>query len=224
MRKKEAVALGRMLSELPAHAIDPVLNLGSSTGQFRRIEQPHIDRHIFRPLGERGVRVVHADLKAGEGVDVVGDIYDPAFRAEIGRIRPRLAICSNLLEHLEDREGFVRLCDELVPPDGYLLVTVPFDYPYHLDPIDTYFRPSPAEIAVLLPGYTAVWSDVVEDGSFRSDWRAMPLRDKLVHLASWWKAPCLYLFDRPRFLGRYHRWRWWRRSYKVSCVLMRKPA
>lgn len=222
MRNKEAIVLGKLLGELPIAEIEPVLNLGSSTAHFRTTVQPHIERHLFRPLAERGVRVVHADLKAAEGVDIVGDIYDPAFRGEIARIEPRLAICSNLLEHLEDRDGFVRLCDELVPVGGYLLITVPFDYPYHLDPIDTYFRPSPAEIAAMLPGYETVWSEVVEDGSFGDDWRAMSLREKLVHIATWWKAPYLLLFHRPRFLGRYQRWLWWRRTYKVSCVLLRK--
>ncbi len=222
MRNKEAIALGQVLGGLPIAEIEPVLNLGSSTAHFRKVEQPHIDRHIFRPLAERGVRVVHADLKAGDGVDIEGDIYDPVFRARIGQIHPRLAICSNLLEHLEDRDGFVRLCDELVPAGAYLLITVPFDYPYHLDPIDTYFRPSPAEISAMLPNYDTIWSEVVEDGSFGEDWRAMTLRQKLVHVASWWKAPYLFAFDRPRFLGRYHRWLWLRRRYKVSCMLLRK--
>ncbi len=222
MRNLEALAIGGALAQLPRFEIDPVLNLGSSTAEFRETWQPHIDRFIFAPLRQAGVRVVHADIKDGDGVDIVGDIYDSGFRQRIAAMQPRLLICSNVLEHLVDRGEFVAMCDEVLADGGYMLITVPYDYPYHLDPIDTYFRPSPAEIAGMLPDYSIEWSEVVEDGSFADDWRKMSLRDKMLLVASLWKAPYLYFADRARFLGRCHRWLWLRRSYKVSCVLLRK--
>ncbi|MGQ0741110.1 MAG: DUF4142 domain-containing protein [Alphaproteobacteria bacterium] len=77
MRPNEAKLLGDLMSQFDGKAISPCLNLGSSTGTFRTQEQRHIEQYIFAPLRERGVRIVHADIKEDEGVDLAGDIYDP---------------------------------------------------------------------------------------------------------------------------------------------------
>lgn len=223
MRKNEARALGQQMQGLPVEAIEPVLNLGSSTERFRTIEQPHIDEEIFAPLRRRGVKILHADLKEAEGVDLVGNVYDLDYQRRMREINPRLIFCSNMLEHLTEREKFVETCDAMLAPGGYLVLTVPHDYPYHQDPIDTYYRPSPSELSDLLPHYECVWSESVEDSTFGDDWRAMPGSEKLRRIVSLWKAPYLYFADRERFLGRYHRWLWFSKPYRVSCVLLRKP-
>ncbi|WP_120047750.1 hypothetical protein [Aurantiacibacter aquimixticola] len=129
-----------------------------------------------------------------------------------------------MLEHLDDREGFVVMCDEMLLPGGLILFTVPLDYPLHLDPIDKYYRPKPADIARLLPNYETVWSEVVSDTCFKDDFAKLPFKKKALQIAAFAKAPYLYLVDRQRFLGRYHRWRWWNRPYRVSCALLRKPG
>ena len=163
MRVSEARSIGEALARLNDAAIDPCLNVGSSTGYFREVKQPHIDRLIFAPLRARGVRVIHADIKAAPGVDLVGDVYDPAFKAQVSAIGPRLVICSNLLEHLLDREGFLTFCRDVLAPGGHMLLTVPCSYPFHLDPIDTRYRPSPAELEELFPGYAIEWSEEVKE-------------------------------------------------------------
>lgn len=225
MRVSEAQAISAALATFPDEALDPCLNVGSSTGHFREVEQPHIDRHIFAPLRERGVRVIHADIKAAPGVDLVGDVYDPAFKAEVAAIAPRLLICSNLLEHLLDREGFLGFCRDVLAPGGHILVTVPCSYPYHLDPIDTMYRPTPAELEALFPGYTVEWSEEVFDTTYAAELRRMPATELVNLLASAAiKGPWLLLTDRTRFKARYHRFLWLFRPYSVSCVLARKPG
>ena len=64
------------LAELDPAQRSPLVNVGSSTGEFREVRQPHIDRIVFAPLRAAGVEVVHADVKAAPGVDLVGDLTE----------------------------------------------------------------------------------------------------------------------------------------------------
>ena len=225
MRVSEARSVGEALARLGNEAIDPCLNIGSSTGHFREVEQPHVDRHLFAPLRDRGIRIIHADIKAAPGVDLVGDVYDPAFKAQIAAIAPRLVICSNLLEHLTDRDGFLDFCRDVLAPGGHMLVTVPCSYPFHLDPIDTLYRPSPAELVALFPGYAVEWSEEVFDTTFGAELRKMPLARLLRFFAATLiKGPWLLLTNRTRFMSRYHAFLWLFRRYSVSCVMVRKPG
>ena len=77
-------------------------------------------------------------------------------RSESKAIHPKTVLCCNMFEHVDDRYKFASICDEVLSPGGYLLITVPHSYPYHLDPIDTMFRPSVDEIAKLFPYYELV--------------------------------------------------------------------
>jgi SAM-dependent methyltransferase len=223
MRRSEAQYIGSLLSTLTSEQLSPALNLGSSTLHFRRVAQPHIEREIFEPLQHRGIKVVHADLKAAEGVDVVGDIYDPAIKQKIKQVDAKLVICCNIIEHVTDPREFMRICASLIQPGGKLLVTVPYSYPYHPDPIDTYLRPSPEQVARLIEGFELSDARVLQDSTYLADLRrekSLPqlLRHFAVHLAKFfwpfsnfnaWKA-------------RYHRYLWLFRPYKTSCVLLTK--
>ena len=57
----------------------------------------------------------------------------------------------NILEHIpQDRfDAFVSALDSIVRPGACLAISVPYSYPLHLDPIDSYFRPSPDELALM---------------------------------------------------------------------------
>ena len=143
----EAARLREILLE--QRAVSPLLNLGSSTRAFREATKPHIQRELFGPLAAAGVAVVHSDLKQADGVDVAGDILDPAVLRDLKARGFRCVLCANLLEHVRDRAAVAAACEEIVGPGGLILATVPSSYPYHADPIDTGFRPSPAELAGL---------------------------------------------------------------------------
>ena len=47
--------VGDQLAAFPAPQISPLLNVGSSTSEFREAAQPWTVRNIFTPLAERGV-------------------------------------------------------------------------------------------------------------------------------------------------------------------------
>jgi hypothetical protein len=166
VRPSEARWIADALAAFPQAQISPFINIGSSTAEFRTSRQPHIDALIFAPMRKAGVDVIHTDLKAQPGVDVAGDLADPAVRDQVKARAPRAALSSNLLEHVPDPAAFARMIESLVEPGGLLVVTVPRSYPYHADPIDNGFRPTPEELARLFPGCTLVRGDVVADTSY----------------------------------------------------------
>ena len=205
---------------LPAGAA--CLNIGSSTEDFRTRSQPHIEEFLFKPLRESGVRVIHCDMKADPGVDLVGDVLDPGFQQQLRSLDARLLICSNLLEHLTDPKAFVAACASLVAPGGYALFTVPSDYPYHPDPIDTLFRPTPRQLADMFPAWEVVEAEQMACGNYVED---------LKKTGRFWQYSARHLlrlaapFYRPRYwLSAAHRLLWLFRSYKVSMLLVRRPA
>jgi hypothetical protein len=100
-----------------------------------------------------------------------------------------------------------------------LFVTVPFDYPYHPDPIDTMYRPSPKEIAFLLDqGSVEVLKQcIVKSSNFAVELLSSP------------KAAIKYLIrlllpfiNIPKWKSAVHRLKWLFRPYLISCVILRK--
>lgn len=214
MRPEEANVIAEWVSglKLPRGAV--CLNIGSSTGEFRRTMQPHVGA-LFDRLEAQGLRVVHCDMKAAPGVDEVGDVFDPAFQERMRRYDADLLLCSNLLEHLTDPAAFASACGSLVKPGGYGLFTVPFSYPYHPDPIDTMFRPSPAELVKLLPGWQIAEGEIIEAG--RYDARGLPLIKHLARVA----LP----FYRPKsWRPLAHKLLWLFKPFRQTMLLARKPA
>ena len=164
MLEAEAKWFGTRLLELADPAVFPMLNIGSHTEQFRTISQPWIDRFIFAPARARGV-VKHTDIRLAPGVDIVGDLTDPAFVQDLRGMNFKSVFFSNVLEHIEAREELARTVTAVVPSGGYLFVSVPYRFPYHPDPIDTMFRPTPEEVASLFPGTRTQSAEIVASGT-----------------------------------------------------------
>jgi len=223
MRTSEAAFIGARLRDIPIEHLSPVLNLGSSNAEFRQRTHPHIDREIFFPLEERGARVIHADLKEDEGIDVVGDVYDLAFQERCRQLRPRTVLCCNILEHVQDPTEFAEIVSELVPADGYLVVSVPHSYPFHADPIDTLFRPAPQDVVTLFgPAFAAVVEHTLVDTTWLQDLtRALgPLRLPGFFARDLAKAAREAVSEHR--LRRLHRYLWLVRPYRISIVILRR--
>ena len=221
MRREEADMLARWVRELKLEPGSVCLNIGSSTQEFRESLQPHINERLIRPLENEGIRFVHCDMKNAEGVDEVGDILDQDFRARLKQHDASLLICSNLLEHLTDPRRFASACADLVRDGGFGLFSVPLSYPYHPDPIDTMLRVNPAELAAMLPDWTAVRAEKLEAGTYWRDLRESGAGvSRLIRQIGRVAMP----------LYRPHQWRanasrlsWLWRTYRVSVVLLQKP-
>lgn len=221
MLDREAARLREILLGQPA--ISPLLNLGSSTRAFREVAKPHIHRELFGPLAAAGVEVVHSDLKQADGVDLAGDVLAPAVRSALKARGFGSLLCSNLLEHVRDRAAVIGACEDIVGPGGLILATVPSSYPFHADPIDNLYRPTPAELAAAFRGSEPLLAEEIAVRTYRDDIR---MRGSSVgrELATT-LAMGLISFARPKgFASRAHRWLWYRRPYRVSIALVRVRA
>jgi SAM-dependent methyltransferase len=215
--QSEAIRLRCILLDL--RGISPLLNLGSSTGHFREIIQPHIERELFAPLREAGVKVVHCDLKKDEGVDFAGDILDPEVRRRLKEMGFKCILLSNVLEHVRDRKEVTAACEEIVGSGGFILATVPSSYPYHADPIDTYYRPSPAELATTFGRSDLLIGEEVAEPTYAEELKArgISVGGELMRTVLW----LLIFFVRPRSAAaRLHRWRWYSKPRRVAVALL----
>lgn len=213
----EAVRLREIL--FAQGRISPLLNLGSSTREFREVTNPHIYAELFRPLEEAGITVFHIDLKQAVGVDRAGDILDPAVMRDLKFRAFRCVLISSLLEHVRNRSAVAAACEEIVGPGGLILATVPSSYPYHADPIDTYYRPSPAELAQTFKQSRVLLTEELIGRTYADDLKARgsTVGKELARTVLW----ALIFFARPKsFASRAHRWLWYSRPYRVSITLL----
>lgn len=222
MRVEEATRIAEWVEQLALPPGAVCLNLGSSTGDFRTAVQPHIDAILMRRIKAAGLSIVHCDLKAAEGVDEAGDVLSPAFRERLKAHDASLILCSNLLEHLVEPRAFAAACGELVRPGAYGIFTVPFSYPYHPDPIDTMLRPSPQQLAAMLPGWDVQRSEVIAGGNHWRDLKAggRPVRALVRHVG----RALLPMYRPSQWKHVAHRLLWLARPFTVSAVLLRKPV
>jgi SAM-dependent methyltransferase len=148
--RAEAAWLAVQLERLPAQDLSPLLSIGSGHAVLRAT-QPWIERLVYGPLADRGVRVLHHELQPAPGVDVAGDLTDARFLESLAELEMRSILCCNVLEHVPDPAVVAAAIERVVPRGGYVVVTVPRRYPYHPGPIDTMFRPSVDELRRLFP-------------------------------------------------------------------------
>jgi SAM-dependent methyltransferase len=163
MLKEEAKFIGNEIKIiLKEKKIKSVLDIGSSTLEFRTITQPFIQQEIFDLLERNRINVIHLDQKKAKGVDLVCDID------KLNNLEEKydLVLCFNLLEHVKNPKETIKNIERLVEKKGTLIITVPYCYPYHPDPIDNLFRPRPQELASLFTHCQLINSQV-QKGSWK---------------------------------------------------------
>jgi hypothetical protein len=165
MLKNEAIWFRDTFRKYSDADVFPMLNIGSHTEEFRTKEQPWVDKYIFAPPRNRGQKIVHTDIRNAPGVDLVGDLTDPAFLQTLASMRFKSVFCSNLLEHVVNRSEIGSCCVSALSPGGFLFVSCPHTFPYHPDPIDTMFRPTGAELAACFAGTELVTEARVRCGN-----------------------------------------------------------
>jgi hypothetical protein len=140
----------------------PLLNIGSSTAHFRESVQPHIHQSVFLPIQDEKNEVIHLDIKQSDGVDLVGDLNNGEFRESLRQLGIRSVLCSNLLEHLEHPKVICESILNVLPKGGLIVVTVPYEFPFHKDPIDTLLRPDVMELQKFFPGTSLLDSAIIK--------------------------------------------------------------
>lgn len=227
MLLNEARWFGRRLAGLPSADLFPMLNIGSHSAEFRERGQPWIDREVFLRLRERGGTIVHTDIRAEDGVDVVGDLLDPRFRESLRERQFRSIMFCNVLEHVSNREAISSTVSDIVEAGGLLFVSAPHRFPYHPDPIDTMFRPDVADVAALFPGTTVVDGEVVDCGNLTTYTLARMLPDPLGFMRRAFQPTGRKSEFEPSTARGSKRLLlpWLVRSFAITCVVLRKrPA
>ena len=219
MFEAESAWLAHLLSERRADELSPLLNLGSSTGEFREKEQPWTERDLFAPLRARGVKIVHLDAREGEGIDIHADVLNDADLPRIKAVGAKAILCCNILEHVVDQGILAERCVDIVGPGGFIFVTVPFSYPYHRDPIDTMYRPAPDELAQLFRKANLVHAEIVDVGeSHRDQVKARPWI--LLRPILRFPFPFLGLLKWKRSMAKLH---WLFHNYKITGAVFQVP-
>jgi len=211
MLREEAAWMGRRLAEFDVGQLSPMIDLGSSTRVFRTVEQPYVDSTIFAPLVRRGCDVKHVDIKEADGVDVVADIFNEQDYQRLVALQAKSIICASLLEHIPNPASTIRRIFGLLPKGGLLLLTVPYSFPRHADPVDTMFRPSPATLSEMLRDQNVRYCEVVTGRTLIGELltrRSMRGAGEPV-LGKGWKV-------RPQVLFHLF-WLW--RPYRITCAL-----
>lgn len=104
-----------------------LIDIGCATKPYAGFFRNHVSEHIG---------VDHAEsMHSSAMVDLVGTAYSIPVEDESFDT----ALCSAVLEHLEEPEAALRECFRVLRPGGMALYTVPFIWPLHEEPRD-FFR------------------------------------------------------------------------------------
>ena len=218
MFREEAKWLANIIYSLNPNSVFPMLNIGSSNKKFREQEQPWIDELLFKPARTKGYSVIHTDIKNDIGVDLVGDLCSLDFLKKLSEMNIQSVICSNLLEHINNREEISKIISSIVPKNGYLFVTVPYKYPYHCDPIDTMFRPNIQELSSLFPDFKIVNGEILPGGYLVKSTTTTPILYTLAMLI----RLILPIYQPLRWLDSLKYALWLFKDISVSCVVLEK--
>lgn len=218
MFREEAKWLANIIYSLNPNSVFPMLNIGSSNKKFREQEQPWIDELLFKPARTKGYSVIHTDIKNDIGVDLVGDLCNVDFLKQLSDMNIQSVICSNLLEHINNREEISKIISSIVPKNGYLFVTVPYKYPYHCDPIDTMFRPNIQELSSLFPDFKIVNGEILPGGYLVQSTTTTPILYTLAMLI----RLMLPIYQPLRWVDSLKYALWLFKDISVSCVVLEK--
>lgn len=118
----------RHLRELAArHLRGRLIDIGCGIKPYRELVAPHVSEHVG---------VDHAAcLHDRSNVDLTGTAYAiPAADASFDS-----ALCTAVLEHLEEPEAAIRECARVLKPGGMAIYSMPFIWHLHEEPRD-FFR------------------------------------------------------------------------------------
>jgi SAM-dependent methyltransferase len=120
------ISRGALTAALEPHLRGNLIDIGCGDKPLRHWSRGKVRRHVGvdHPAGMHGP----------EGVDA----YSTAYRIPFRDGAFDAAVCSAVLEHLEEPEAALRECHRLLKPGGVAAYTVPFIWHVHEAPRDFY--------------------------------------------------------------------------------------
>ncbi len=109
-----------------AHLGGRMVDIGCGTKPYEQLLSPYVDEHVG---------VDHdATLHDKSRIDLFGTAYDiPSDDSSFDS-----AVCTAVLEHLEEPEQALRECNRVLKPGGVAIYSVPFIWHVHEEPRDFY--------------------------------------------------------------------------------------
>jgi len=216
MRKEEALKIKEIKEKFykKNKIFKNIINLGSSNIQELAVKKPW-SQTIFELYKNTSSKVIHVDSQKYPGVNIVQDLSLPNSFEVFKKLKgSKLFILTNVLEHIPKKahvELFKKIEKAMSKGDG-LIVSAPYDYPYHPDPIDNLYRPHPVELEKLI---ALKWqaSDIVISGSFMGEFKHMSFHKKIRKLLKifWPFQPLKRWLECHRLIYLF-------RTYKISIV------
>ena len=157
-------------------------------------------------------------MKNDTGVDLAGDLCDLDFLQKLSEMNIQSVLCSNLLEHITNREEICQIISSIIPKSGYIFVTVPYKYPYHRDPIDTMFRPDIQELSSLFPDFKIVTGEILAGGYLVQSTTITPVLYTLAMVI----RLMLPIYQPLRWFDSLKYALWLFKDISVSCVVLEK--
>jgi hypothetical protein len=195
------------------NAFKNIINLGSGNVEQLKKTKPWVSKNVFDLFKKQKAKILHVDAENFPGVDIVQDLSQPNSLVFCDSLKgSKLFILANVLEHIPKKahaEFLTKIYSKMKSKDG-LIITVPYDYPYHADPIDTMYRPSPNELKKLLP-LTWLKGEIVIAGSYKDEFRRMNILKKFRKLLK-----PLWIFQKPSKWLENHRLFYLFKPYQIT--------
>ena len=213
MRLEESLKIQSIIKKHKPFA--NIINLGSGNVEQLKKTKPWVSKNVFDLFKKQKAKILHVDAENFPGVDIVQDLSQPNSLVFCDSLKgSKLFILANVLEHIPKKahaEFLTKIYSKMKSKDG-LIITVPYDYPYHEDPIDTMYRPSPNELKKLLP-LTWLNGEIVSAGSYKDEFRCMNILKKIRKLLK-----PLWIFQKPSKWLENHRLFYLFKPYQITIV------
>lgn len=213
MRLEESLKIQNIIKKHRAYK--NIINLGSGNVEQLMKTKPWVSKNVFDLLKKQKAKILHVDAENFPGVDIVQDLSQPNSLSFCDKLEgSKLFILANILEHIP-KKAHAALLNKIyskMKSNNGLIITVPYDYPYHADPIDTMYRPSPNELKKLLP---LKWleGEILSAGSYKEEFRQMNVFKKIRKLLK-----PLWIFQKPTKCLESHRLFYLFKKYQMTIV------
>ena len=227
MFREEAEKIGNILESYEKNDINPVLEIGSSTYKFRNKIKPHIAKNIHSKLSNRGIKIILSDFKPDLDIknsedQIIGDVFDEKVFNKMQDVKPKCILLCNILEHVNNPNDLCKRILQIANEKTIIVVTVPFSFPYHRDPIDTLFRPSPKELVANFTDVELIHKEIIEGTNFGEQLKELSLFSAFSRIAKEVIKIIIHLITFQIKKIKYSRLFWLRKNYSVSLVVMKK--
>jgi|SaaInlStandDraft_1057018.scaffolds.fasta_scaffold117385_2 hypothetical protein len=224
---EEAKKIGGMLEAYNEDELNPILEIGSSTSDFRKFVKPHIHEYIHSKIIDRNIKIIYSDLKEDSGNtnvedQIIGDIFDEKVFQKMLSTKPKCILLCNILEHVKDVDAVCKKVLEILQPGSLIICTVPYSFPYHPDPIDNLFRPNPKQLTKKFTNVEIISEEVIEGSNFYIQLKNLSQKQRVEFLFKELIKPFIFLLTFQLKKAKNSRIFWFNKKYSVSLIVLKK--